>query len=338
MRSAGACGSSEVQHGGVDAFSPYETVTLHPSWLLEEPYALDRVHRRLERRYCSSCCLSFAGRGALAVDTRYLDPRAPRHIRRSWAFGPTMGLTSRGGVVPLFLGADIAGPMARTVADAVTVFQVIVGEDPDDSVTARSHDRPAPNYQQALDLAGLGGARIGVLRQAYESATTDAEVVQLFHRALDDLRKQGATVVDSATVPELDSLRRLQSGACNTFEYDLNTFLAARAGRVPVKSVDDILRSRRFHPSIEKRLETAQAVEGTPDENPGCRSRDAFRRALRQAVTSMFDRLRLDAVVYPSWSNPPRLIGDLNTPHGDNNQLFSPSNRVSGAHRGRWDT
>ena len=94
---------------------------------------------------------------------------------------------------------------------------------------------------------------------------------------------------------------------------------------MPVKSVDDILRSRRFHPSIEKRLETAQAVEGTPDENPGCRSRDAFRTALRQAVTSMFDRLRLDAVVYPSWSNPPRLIGDLNTPHGDNNQLFSPS-------------
>jgi Asp-tRNA(Asn)/Glu-tRNA(Gln) amidotransferase A subunit family amidase len=29
--------------------------------------------------------------------------------------------------------------------------------------------------------------------------------------------------------------------------------------------------------------------------------------------------------VYPTWSNPPRLIGDLNTPHGDNNQLFSPS-------------
>ena len=193
-----------------------------------------------------------------------------------------MGLTSRGGVVPLFLGADIAGPMARTVADAATVFQVIVGEDPDDSVTARSHDRPVPNYEQALDPAGLRGARIGVLRQAYESPTTDAEVVQLFQRALDDLRKQGATIVDSATVPELDSLRRLQSGACNTFEHDLNTFLAARAGRVPVKSVDDILQSRRFHPSIEKRLETAQAVEGTPDENPGCRSRDAFRSALRQ--------------------------------------------------------
>jgi Asp-tRNA(Asn)/Glu-tRNA(Gln) amidotransferase A subunit family amidase len=36
------------------------------------------------------------------------------------------------------------------------------------------------------------------------------------------------------------------------------------------------------------------------------------------------DRLRLDALVHPTWSNPPRLIGDLNTPAGDNSQLFSP--------------
>jgi Asp-tRNA(Asn)/Glu-tRNA(Gln) amidotransferase A subunit family amidase len=36
------------------------------------------------------------------------------------------------------------------------------------------------------------------------------------------------------------------------------------------------------------------------------------------------DSLRLDALIYPTWSNVPRLIGDLNTPHGDNSQLFSP--------------
>jgi Asp-tRNA(Asn)/Glu-tRNA(Gln) amidotransferase A subunit family amidase len=37
------------------------------------------------------------------------------------------------------------------------------------------------------------------------------------------------------------------------------------------------------------------------------------------------DRLKLDAFVYPTWSNPPRLIGDLNTPAGDNSQVFSPT-------------
>ena len=37
------------------------------------------------------------------------------------------------------------------------------------------------------------------------------------------------------------------------------------------------------------------------------------------------DENKLDAFVYPTWSNPPRLIGDLNTPHGDNSQFFSPT-------------
>jgi Asp-tRNA(Asn)/Glu-tRNA(Gln) amidotransferase A subunit family amidase len=37
------------------------------------------------------------------------------------------------------------------------------------------------------------------------------------------------------------------------------------------------------------------------------------------------DDQHLDALIYPTWSNPPRLIGDLNTPGGDNNQLFAPS-------------
>ncbi len=37
------------------------------------------------------------------------------------------------------------------------------------------------------------------------------------------------------------------------------------------------------------------------------------------------DAQKLDALVYPTWSNPPRLIGDLNTPGGDNSQFFSPT-------------
>ena len=61
-----------------------------------------------------------------------------------------------------------------------------------------------------------------------------------------------------------------------------------------------------------------------PADNPACQSREAMRARLRAAVTSLMDSLKLDALVYPTWSNPPRLIGDLNTPHGDNSQLFSP--------------
>ena len=111
-----------------------------------------------------------------------------------------MGLTSRGGVMPLNLLADIAGPMARTVADAVAVFQVVVGSDPADAVTAAAAAHLPQNYAAALVRDGLKGARIGVLRFAYERDSTDPEIVQVFMRAVDDLRAAGATIIDPGVV------------------------------------------------------------------------------------------------------------------------------------------
>src|SRR5207237_389588 len=75
----------------------------------------------------------------------------------------TMGLTSRAGVLPLSLLADIAGPMARSVEDAVAVFQVIVGQDPNDPVTQAAPAHLPQNYSQSIDRNGLRGAVIGVL-------------------------------------------------------------------------------------------------------------------------------------------------------------------------------
>jgi len=172
-----------------------------------------------------------------------------------------MGLTSRAGVFPLSLLADIAGPMARTLEDAVRVFQVIVGEDPDDAVTAASHGRAAPNYaERSLDRNGLKGAVIGVLRQAYERESTDPEMVRIFMAAIEDLRRAGATIVDPATVEGLDEARRAQgsAGPCMGFKYDMNRFLTARGSSVPLKSLTAIIESGRFHPTVQRRLETAE--------------------------------------------------------------------------------
>jgi hypothetical protein len=79
----------------------------------------------------------------------------------------TMGLTSRAGIVPLFLNRDIGGPMARTVADTVAVFDVVAGYDPDDPVTAASQGKRPDSYLKFLDKDGLRGTRIGVVRQLF---------------------------------------------------------------------------------------------------------------------------------------------------------------------------
>jgi amidase len=109
------------------------------------------------------------------------------------------------------------------------------------------------------------------------------------------------------------------------FKYDLNHFLADRRGQVPVADLAAILKSRKFHPSTQRRLEEAEKGPENDPDSVACQADAAYREQFRETVVKAMDRLKLDAFLYPTWSNPPRLIGDLNTPAGDNSQIFSPT-------------
>jgi amidase len=304
------------------AFTPYETVSSILPGYTKNPYALDRVTAGSSGGTAAAVASDF-GTAGLGTDTGN-SIRGPSSHQALVGIRSTMGLTSRAGVVPLSYAADIAGPMARTVADAVAIFQVVAGPDPDDPVTAAARDHPRPDYSKALAKDGLRGARIGILRQAYERPTLDSEIVTVFSRAIADLRDNGATVIDTVPMPELDSIFRIQREPCNRFKYDLEKWIASTGNRTPLKTLDEIVRSRRFHPSVQVRLESAQRATAPPDSQPGCAQVEQLRQDVRRALGNAMDRLQLDAVVYPTWSNPPRLIGDLNTPHGDNSQVYSP--------------
>jgi Asp-tRNA(Asn)/Glu-tRNA(Gln) amidotransferase A subunit family amidase len=305
------------------AFSPVETVNSVLPGYTKNPYALDRVTAGSSGGTAAAVAADL-GEVGLGTDTGN-SIRGPSSHNALVGIRSTMGLTSRAGIAPLSLFADIAGPMARTVADAVAVFQVVAGYDPDDPATDAVKGKPTPNYAAALVRGGLRGAHIGILRQAFESRTVDPEVRAVFDRAIQDLRAAGATVLDTVTIVELDSIRRSGGGGCNPFKYEFNAWLAQQGSGVPVHDIHAILTSRRFHPSVETRLAGADTIALPPDSVPGCQGRQRVREGLRGAVTKTMDRLQLDALVYPTWSNPPRLIGDLNTPAGDNSQVFSPT-------------
>lgn len=304
------------------AFSNVETVNSLLPGYTKNPFALDRVTAGSSGGTAAAVSANL-GEVGLGTDTGN-SIRGPSAHNALVGIRSTMGLTSRAGIAPLSLFADVAGPIARTVADAVAVLQVVAGYDPDDAATNSTRGRKLPDYTTSLDRNGLKGARIGVLRQAYERPTLDSEVVRVFVRAIEDLRRAGATVIDTVTVPELDSIRRSNGKPCNPFKYEFNHWLAEQGEHVPVKLLDSIVRRRQYHPSVEVRLKAAMDFDQPPDSAPGCLARQRVRDGLREATTNMLDRLRLDAVIYPTWSNPPRLIGDLNTPDGDNSQVFSP--------------
>jgi amidase len=315
------------------AFTPYETVSSILPGYTKNPYALDRVTAGSSGGTAAAVAANFGAIG-LGSDTGN-SIRGPASHQALVGIRSTMGLTSRGGVVPLSVLADIAGPMTRTVEDAVAVLQAIAGEDPADPITIdgspmepfRPSGKPAaiPVYASALRRDGLKGARIGVLRQAYERDTTDPEIVQVFTRALDAMRQAGAVIVDPAPVP-LDAIKRdTSAGTCGGFKYDINRYLAGHGDRVPVKSLADIIKSRQFHPTVQRRLEQSQEGSENGPDTPACKAEAEYRQQVRKAVTTVMDTMQLAAFAYPTWSNPPRLIGDLNTPHGDNSQFFSPT-------------
>ena len=316
------------------AFTPYQTVSSILPGYTRNPYTLDRVTAGSSGGTAAAVAANFGAIG-LGSDTGN-SIRGPASHQALAGIRSTMGLTSRSGVAPLNLLADIAGPITRTLEDAVIVLQVIAGPDQDDPVTvpatpiARDFSpsgRPAtfPNFVASLQKDGVKGKRIGVLRQAYKSDTTDPEIVKVFMAAVEDLRKAGAIVVDPVRVG-LDDIRRQQgAGTCGGFSTDFNRWLASHGDRVPVKNLAAIIQSRRFHPTVQRRLEQGQeGTENGPD-TPACAAEAAFRQQVRAAVLKTMEAEKLDAFVYPTWSNPPRLIGDLNTPHGDNSQFFSPT-------------
>ncbi len=307
------------------AFSPLETVNSILG-TTKNPYALDRVPAGSSGGTAAAVASNFCLVG-LGSDTGN-SIRGPSAHTALVGIRSTMGLTSRAGVIPLSYLADIAGPMSRTVEDAVAVFQVIVGEDPDDPMTARSHGRAIPNYAASLVRDGLKGARIGVLHQAYERANlpVDEEVAKVFAKALEDLKAAGAEIIDTAQV-DLSQVRRPQgAGSCRGFKYDINEYLAKQDDRVPVHSLEEILASGRFHESVRARLEQAQRSTPQGPESDACKADAAYREAFGAAVTKTMDDLKLDAFVYPTWSQPPQLIGNVSQQQaGDNSQVFSPT-------------
>ncbi|HYY68856.1 MAG TPA: amidase [Terriglobales bacterium] len=126
---------------------------------------------------------------------------------------PTVGLTSRAGVVPISHTQDTVGPHARTVADAAAALSVIQsrtfdGRDPATGGvplgwqgTGKSRPTTIPtDYTQFLDPNGLHGARLGVTRAGLQGfdplAPTPQPVLDAFDAVVDALTAAGAAVID----------------------------------------------------------------------------------------------------------------------------------------------
>lgn len=166
------------------------------------------------------------------------------------AIKPTVGLTSRAGVVPISHVQDTVGPHARTVADAAAALGIIQsrtfdGRDPATGGvplgwqgTGKTRPTNIPtDYTIFVDPHGLKGARLGLTRAGltgFTNVTTPQPVLDAFEEAVNALTAAGATVIDldaaGFTFPSADGEFLVLAF---DFRRDIRAYFATRAG-VPV--------------------------------------------------------------------------------------------------------
>jgi Asp-tRNA(Asn)/Glu-tRNA(Gln) amidotransferase A subunit family amidase len=225
-------------------------------------------------------------------------------LRPSWA------LVSRAGMVGLYDARDTAGPMARTVADLAALLDVIAGVDPDDPATAEASGKIPPTYAAFLNRDGGRGKRLGVLRQAFPPGASDPEVVGLLDRAVADLGRAGAEIVDPFLVPEFAE-HPARPHPASEVRAALERYLGTTGPSFP-KTLAEVVAAEKYHPLHEVGLK-ATAVAPPPAEDPIVAKLAADEARMRAAYLAAMERERIDALVLPVAAYPPKLNGDRNT-------------------------
>ncbi len=309
------------------AFSPRETVSSSFD-TTRNAYALDRVPAGSSGGTASGVAASF-GLIGLGTDTGN-SIRGPSSHLALVGIRSTLGLTSRDGVIPLSFDRDVAGPMGRTVEDVARVFNVVAGYDPADPYTEDGRDRKEEDYTAFLDPDGLRGARIGVLRSLVDREDADTAVVAIFQAALADLTRLGAVLVDPFEFDVFGQLRR-PGLFCQRFRYDMHHYLLSLGEDAPMTDVLEVLETGQFAPVSESALRSyldtpldvhpSQWDPPCPDffQHPG-------RLAYRAELVAAMDAAGVDALIYPTWLNPPAPIHRAREEYrGDNSQRVAPA-------------
>jgi len=270
--------------------------------LTRNPYALDR-----------NPCGSSSGSGAAAsanlcaaaigteTDGSIVCPSSSNGLA---GIKPTVGLVSRGGIIPISHSQDGAGPMCRTVRDAATLLSALCGVDPEDPATNESVGQAHRDYTRFCDPTGLKGARIGVARKYF--GFNDA-VDALMEEALDAMKKQGATLVDPA---DIATFGKFDDSELLVFLYelkaDLNAYLSRLGGSAPVRTLKDIIdfndRNRQKEmPYFGQDLFLKAEAKGPLTEKEYLDALAKNRQLARvEGIDALMSKYQLDAIVAPT--------------------------------------
>lgn len=222
--------------------------------------------------------------------------RSPASANNLVGLRPTIGLVSRNGIIPYSFTQDTAGPICRTVEDAVKVLDVISGYDPTDAETAWSIGRKPVSYVKYLKKDGLRQKRIGVLESFFGVEPMHRDTTTAVKNSIEAMKVQDAEIVSINETMDSDYIVNEISVHLYDLKDHLNIYLGSLKKNACVHSVEEILASGKYHAGIEENLKKAVALgTGTPEYN----KRLVERSKLQVQVMKLMADYQLDAIVYP---------------------------------------
>ncbi len=217
---------------------------------------------------------------------------------------PTVGLVSRSGIIPISASQDTAGPMARNVADAAMLLNVLAGSDPEDAASSGADQRREPDYTEFVRNDGLAGARIGVARNY---CRINDHVDAIFETALETIAKAGAEVVDPVSLPKVEEISGHERRVLvYEFKDGVNAYLKEYLKDFPIQSLADIIKFNHDHaeqvmPYFGQDILLKSEQSGPLSDETYITARAACRRLGRaDGIDKTLADHNLDALVAPS--------------------------------------
>ena len=156
---------------------------------------------------------------------------------------PTVGLLSRGGIIPISSTQDTAGPMARTVRDAALLLGALQGPDPADPAKLPIPASTPSDYTSFLRADALSGQRLGVEKAHLNGPPA---VAKLLKAAVETLKAKGATVVEVELVKKTNPLGEAEFDVLlYEFKEGVNKYLATAGASV--RTLADVIAYNSAH-------------------------------------------------------------------------------------------
>ncbi len=214
----------------------------------------------------------------------------------------TLGLVSTRGIMPTSPLDTVSGPMTRSIRDLAYFMDAMAQPDEDDTFRPDDWKRPE-SFLDSLKVDGLEGKRIGVLRDLPQDGGGyrepffggPPEVQKIWRRAMEDMERQGATIVDNIIATDFSSNRYGSSSV-----HRSKAWIESTTG--PHDELQDVCRTGRFshhiHESVEQCLERLESRLQNPSGSlsAGLEAYDKNRKHFE----AIMDVLELDALIFPT--------------------------------------